>query len=345
MNKYVRFRSKSAGFSFLVDRKALAATCILAMLTLALLVASAGIGTMRLSPLEVLKVLIGMGEETNATVVLEFRLPRILTAMLVGAELAAAGAIMQGIIRNPLASPDIVGVTGGASVAAVAFITMFETASVVWLPPFALIGALAVTLLIYVLAWKSGVTSMRLVLIGVGIGAAMSALTTLCVVMAPVNLTGKAVIWLTGTVYGANWKDVLALLCWMLVFMPLALVYGRAVNAHQLGDDVAFGIGDPVQRNRFILLFICAALAGSAVALGGAIGFVALIAPHIARKLVGPAIGGLLPASAFIGALMVMFADLVGRTAFAPLDVPAGVFTAAVGAPFFIYLLYKHRNQ
>lgn len=150
---------------------------------------------------------------------------------------------------------------------------------------------------------------------------------------------------MTGSIYGTNWKVVMYLLPWLAIFLPLAIIFGRSLNAQQLGDEVATGIGHPVQKHRVLLLLISVALAGAAVAAGGAIGFVGLLAPHIGRKMVGPSMGVLLPVSGLIGALIVLLADWVARTAFAPLDLPVGIFTAAVGAPFFIYLLYMNRNR
>lgn len=344
MKKYIAYRSHRWPVSFLVDRRSLVATVLLAMLTFFVVVVSTGIGEMQIAPVDVLNSFFGAGEPTHAVIIKTFRLPRILVALLVGAALGVAGAIMQGIIRNPLASPDMIGVTGGASVAAVAFITYVPNASIHWLPVAAFVGAGVITLLIYWLSWKDGVTPLRLVLIGVGLGAGLSALTNLMIVVSPIYLTSKAVIWMTGSVYGSNWTNVFTLLPWLLILLPLAFIMARDVNVQQLGDDIAHSVGSRVEKHRFLLLLISVGLAGSGVAIGGAIGFVGLLAPHIARLLVGPAFGALLPVTACIGGLMVLVADLVARTAFSPLDLPVGIFTSAVGAPFFIYLLYKQRK-
>ncbi|MGB8953947.1 MAG: iron ABC transporter permease [Tumebacillaceae bacterium] len=343
MNKHQAFRL--GRLSFLLDRRSALIFLILLALTFVTVLVSAGMGQMQIHPLNVLNVLIGQGTPQDALIVTSFRLPRIVAGLLVGMSLAVSGAILQSIIRNPLASPDVIGITGGASVAAVVFITMFETASIQWLPFAALVGAAAITLLIYALAYKSGVTPMRLVLVGVGINAAATAVTTLLIVMSPIYLTQKAFVWLTGSVYGSTWGSVQTMLPWVVLFIPLAIGLSRNINIQQLGDDLATGVGHPVQRQRFLLLLICVALAGVAVAIGGAIGFVGLLAPHIARKLVGPLSGSLLPASALVGGLLVILADLLARMAMPPLDLPVGIFTAAIGAPFFIYLLYKNRNK
>jgi len=342
MKKYGTLRSSR--FSFLVDRKAVRMTILLTIVMIAVIIFSIGSGEMKIPPMNVVLSLFGAGNPAETLVIQNFRLPRILLAMLVGMALAVSGAILQGIIRNPLASPDVIGITGGASVAAVAFLTYVEGVSIHWLPPIAFVGAVLLTVVLYALAWKNGLAPLRLVLIGVGLGAAMTALTTLFIVTSPL-LTNKAMIWLTGSVYGASWANVYTLLPWVLVLLPVSFVLARHVNVQQLGDEVATSVGGRVQVQRIVLLGICVALAGAAVAVGGAIGFVGLLAPHIARQLVGPSFGGVLPVSALVGGLVVLLADLIGRTAFAPLDLPVGIFTAGIGAPFFIYLLYRNRNQ
>ncbi|PYI55082.1 FecCD family ABC transporter permease [Paenibacillus flagellatus] len=344
MSKYIPFRSKSLKASGLLDKRTLLVACMLAAVTVAVAIASSAIGSMRIHPLSVVRILFGAGDEAEATIVLQFRLPRIVVALLVGMLLAASGAILQGMIRNPLASPDIMGVTGGASAAAVLFITLLPTASIRLLPFAAMVGAVAATAIIYALAWKKGVAAMRLVLIGVGIEASMRALTTLLIVRSPFYTSSKALTWLTGTVYGANWTDVAALAPWALVLLPVAFFAGRTLNVLQLGDDTASSTGSRVNRSRLLLLALCVGLAGAAVAVGGAIGFVALLAPHIARRLVGPSFGGLLPVAVLTGGIIVALADLIARTAFAPLDLPVGIFTSLIGAPFFLYLLYRNRN-
>jgi iron complex transport system permease protein len=295
---------------------------------------------------ELLSTAIGKGTAENNLIIGVLRLPRLLVAVLAGAAFGVSGAILQGIIRNPLASPDILGITGGASFAAVAFITyLLGDVSITWLPVAAFAGAAFVSLVIYALAWTQEVTPIRLVLIGIGISAVTSSLTMLMITLSPIKAAGQAYIWLTGSVYGATWDNVYTLLPWVAVLIPLAFIFSRDISVQELGDDVAKGLGSPVQRHRLLLLMFSVALAGAAVAVAGAIGFVGLIAPHIARKLVGPSFGGLIPAAAIVGSLMVLLADTVGRMAFLPLDVPAGVFTAAVGAPFFIFLLFRNRNR
>lgn len=312
---------------------------------------SAGLGEIRIAPWNVAKALVGMGNELERLVVMSFRLPRILMALLVGASLAAAGSILQGIVRNPLASPEILGITGGAGAAVVLFLAVFSdrsnalTISIHWLPVGAFAGAAITAILVYALAWqRSAISPLRLVLIGIGVSAVMQALTTLLMILGPIHQASQANIWLTGTVYGANWKQVGILAPWTTLLFALVWIAARKLNVQELGEELATGLGSAVQRQRIWLLLLCTALISGAVAFAGGIGFVGLIAPHIARRLVGSAYGVLLPAAAVIGAILVMTADLLGRLLFAPLEVPAGVFTAAIGAPYFIYLLYRSRN-
>ncbi|RNB78077.1 iron ABC transporter permease [Brevibacillus nitrificans] len=328
-----------------LHKKTVVYTTLAILLTIAAAIVSLGMGEMYIRPLDVVKALLGFGAEQDALIVQQFRMPRIIIAILVGAALAAAGAIMQGIVRNPLAAPDILGISSGASVAAVAFLLLFENVSIKWLPPTSFLGAMATTILLYALAWKKGVTPLRLVLIGVGIKIAAGAVVTLLIMFSPFLLQNKALLWLTGSIYGVDWNDVLMILPWVVILIVAAALLARRVNIQQLGDDIATSLGSFLQLDRFLLLIICAALTGTAVSVGGDISFVALLAPHIAKQLIGPSFGGALPLSAFIGSLILLIADLIGRVAFSPLDIPVGVFTSAVGAPFFIYLLYKNRNR
>ncbi|HYK72841.1 MAG TPA: iron ABC transporter permease [Pseudoneobacillus sp.] len=351
MSQYKGLRIFKGKVSFLIDKKALLTSTILLLVAFSVFVVSTGIGDMKISPLNVLKVFIGGGEDMERLVVQSFRLPRIIVALMVGISLAVAGGILQGMVRNPLASPDILGITGGAAVAVVGFLAVFSdennalTVSIKWLPVSAFLGAAIVAFLVYFLAWKNGVSPIRLVLIGIGISALMQALTTLMMIMGPIYRASQANIWLTGTVYGSNWSNVSIIVPWTVILFVIVMILSRNVNVQELGDEVATGVGSQVQKQRFWLLMLATGLIGGSVAFAGGIGFVGLMAPHMARRLVGSAFGALLPVSALIGGILVMVADLIGRTMFSPLEIPAGVFTATIGAPYFIYLLYKTRNS
>ncbi|WP_170006806.1 FecCD family ABC transporter permease [Bacillus fonticola] len=347
--KYIRIRLLKERLSFLVELKSLWIIGILLAMTMVAILISAGLGDARVSPLQVANVLLGGGDDFNRLVVLDFRMPRILIALFVGIGLSVAGAILQAMVRNPLASPDIIGITAGASLSVVAFLALFSdennslTVSIQWLPVAAFIGALVATILVYVFSWKEGVAPLRLILIGIGISALLDAFKTMFMILGPIYQASQANIWITGTVNGSNWSQVVIIAPIIIALCGIAFFSARHLTVQELGDDVVIGLGNRLQQQRLLLLLVSTALVGTAVAFAGGIGFVGLIAPHMARRIVGSSYGALLPTSAFLGALLVMVADLIGRTLFLPLEVPAGVFTAAIGAPYFIYLLTRSK--
>jgi len=346
MKPNLLFRNKSDSISVQIEKKSVIVICLLFLLVILSVAVGTGIGNTMITPMEVIVTIFGRGSGEYDFIIQTLRLPRVLASLFVGAALGISGVILQGMIRNPLASPDIIGITSGASFAAVAFITFLGgIVSIKFLPIAAISGAILVSLLIYLLSWRSGITPIRLVLIGIGMSAIMGAGTTFMLVMSPIFSLGKAYIWLTGSVYGASWADVCMMASVLFIIVPLVLFLARSLSLQELGDDIAIGLGIHVHLHRFLLLLFSVLLAGFAVSIAGAIGFVGLIAPHIARKLVGRPFGSLILVSALIGSALVFNADLVARTAFFPLDIPAGVFTAGIGAPFFIYLLFKNRNQ
>jgi iron complex transport system permease protein len=320
----------------------------LAIANAAAVVICVGLGSKMISPFNVIRAFFGTADSADSMIIFSLRMPRVLIAVMVGSALAVSGALLQGIVRNPLTSPDIIGITGGASLGTVIFILYFSHVSIRFMPLSAVIGAFATALLIYIFAYRKGITPLRLVLIGIGMATALTALTYMLILTAsftPTAVAVKAFTFMTGSIYGVSWeRDVATLLPWIVVLLPIALIFARHLNVQELGDEIATSVGSSVQVKRTILLIISVALAGAAVAIGGAINFIGLMAPHIARKLVGPSYGGVIPVSALIGSLVLLLSDLIARIAFIPLDIPAGVFTAAIGAPFFIYLLYRHRN-
>jgi len=322
---------------------------IAALLVLVLLASmglSLGLGSFPTPLGKVLHTLVTPQDSDIAFIVWELRLPRIVLAVLVGAALAVAGAILQGIVRNPLASPDVIGITSGAAMAAVIFLALFSTRlSIHWLPASALLGALLSAILVFLLAWKRGIAPSRLVLVGIGLSAAMGAVTTLLIVISDDTAAMVAYVWLTGSLYAAQWQDVFGMLPWLLIAVPLCLTQARHMDAMALGDHVAQGLGVNVLRSRLVLMACSVALAGAAVAFAGGLSFVGLIAPHIAVRLVGRGFARLVPAAALVGALIVLYADLLGRVAFLPKDLPAGIFVSGVGAPFFVYLLHRTRYR
>lgn len=350
MKNHLSLRTKY--FSFLIRKKALFMILFLFVLLLTCLTISISLGKTYINPFYVIKILFGEGNAYEQLVVTQFRLPRILIAILVGSSLAVAGAILQAMTRNPLASPDILGMTGGAATAVVLFLTLFSDqdhhliVSIQWLPLSAFVGASVTAFLLYILTNHGrNLSPIRLVLIGIGLSAFMKAATTFLMITSPIYRASQANIWITGTVYGSDWQDVIILFPITSILMFISFVIIRNINIQELGEPIAKSMGNRVHTYRLLFLVICTGFIGSSVAFGGTIGFVGLMAPHISRRLVGSSFGYLLPSSAIMGAFFVLFADLIGRTLFLPIEVPAGVFTATIGAPYFIYLLLKQRNH
>ena len=347
---WLTIRSRRIPFSYRIDRRVpLVALTILAF-TCAVLVFSISYGEYDILPLEVVQTILGTLPQDHpeyrnfVLVVHTFRLPRILLAFLVGAALATSGALMQGITRNPLADPYLLGVSGGAALVAVAIIVWFREVPINLLPWGAFGGALLTAGVIFVLAWRKGSsTPIRLILIGIALEAVIGALTTIMLLFGDINDVQQAYVWLTGSVYGRNWEHVRALGGWLLVFLPVAFLMARSLNTLGLGDDTAKGLGQLVEWQRGLMLVISVALAAAAVAVSGTIGFVGLVAPHVTRRLVGPAHEGMLPVSALFGGALLVLADLIGRWVIAPSELPIGIVTAIIGAPYFLFLLYRYR--
>lgn len=317
---------------------------VAALVALAALLLCLSLGKVWLTPTQVFAALVERQGGGLGFIVTQLRLPRALLAALVGSALAVSGLLLQGQVRNPLASPDLLGITSGASAGAVFYLAVLAgSLGPHGLPLAAMLGAGLAALLVYGLAWNHGASPLRLVLVGVGVSAMLAAATTFLLVFSPLTTTLSAYVWLTGSVYGASWPEVRALgLWWLVLLLPLAALARHAVLA-QLDDDLARGLGVRLQRQRAALLALAVALAGVAIAWGGAIAFVGLIAPHIARRLLPAGFAAQALMAALVGALLVMLADLLGRTLFLPLDLPAGIFVAALGAPFFLYLLIRQR--
>lgn len=347
MNDWIVVRPHRIPISFRVQRRIPVVLFLLTVITLAIFIVSLGYGEYPVSPLNVLKTLLGIATDNPdyPFIIHILRLPRALLALLVGIGLAIAGTILQGLTRNPLAAPDVIGINAGASLAAVSLIVLLPAAPLFAIPLAAFAGAAIAAAMIYLLAWNQGSSPIRLILIGVGIAAIAGAGTSVLMTFGQINSVTQALIWMTGSVYGRSWEHILLLLPWLGIFVPLALLLSRELNVLHLGDDVARGLGSKVEWQRFLLLVTSVALTGASVATAGTIGFVGLMAPHLARQLVGPAYEGLLPTAALLGGLITVLADLLGRSLFAPTELPCGVLTAAVGAPYFLYLLYRNRHQ
>lgn len=320
-------------------RRGIAVAAVLLVLGTLSAVWALSLGSSDISPLQVAAAALGAGDPGQVFIVQQLRLPRVLTALLVGAALGASGLLFQGLMRNPLASPDVVGVTGGASLAAVLAIG----ASV---PPLGLQvaaagGAIAATATLYLCGGRSGAAGNRLVLIGIGVNAIASAGVALVMARLPVGPLGAAEVWLAGSLHARNWGHVQAAALALAIALPAAFWLLRRLAVLELGDDLATGAGVHVRHTRTALLGMGALLAGIAVAAAGPIAFVALGAPHIARRVTGPTGAATFTAAALIGALLVLTADIIGQRLLAPTTLAAGVVTAALGAPYLLWLLHR----
>ncbi|MGC1310539.1 MAG: iron ABC transporter permease [Phormidesmis sp.] len=342
--QWLVFRTKS--LSVRLDRRVPKVMLGLAIASLITAIWSIGQGEYPVPPLDVVRTVLGLPTD-NADygfVVNTLRLPRTLVAWGVGMALAIAGTLTQGITRNPLAAPNIIGFEAGAALAAVTLVVVFPSVPIAVLPLVAFGGALTVAMLIYFLAWKDGSSPIRLILVGIGFTLISDALTDLMVTFGNINNVSQALVWLAGSVYGRSWEQAIAFAPWLVIFSLLSLFLSRELNALQLGDEVARSLGSRLEWQRGWLLLSAVALSGSAVATAGSISFVGLMSPHIARQLVGPSHEGLLPVAALTGGLVVIVADLIGRLLFAPIELPCGIVTAVIGAPYFLYLLIRNRS-
>ena len=314
-------------------------------------VAPAKVGLALLSRLPWLEQLDPGLSAGERTIVFDLRLPRLALALLVGAALAVAGVVMQAFLQNPMAAPSIIGVSSGASFGATLAVVSGMGVGLRGLgavPLAAFVGALLATSLVYLLSRRGGRTPVGVLLLtGVAMGSLMSALASL------VLITGQdparrdldqVVYWMLGSVAGKSWTHVLVVLPYVGIAGGLTWLFGRDLNVLTLGDDTAWYLGLNVEHVRIILLALSSLMAASAVAVSGVIGFIGLVVPHLMRIIIGPDHRALLPASALAGGALLVLADVVARTIAAPTEIPVGIITSLLGAPFFLYLLH-HRKE
>lgn len=327
-------------------QRALVVTVVLLCLSAAVVLYSLNTGTLKLSPVMVVKTLFGFGDFQSETVLFDYRLPRIVVTMLAGIGLGIAGGILQSLSRNPLADPGIIGLNAGAAFGLIVFVTYFhalEGNPSLLIPLFTFGGGLLAAAIIVLLAYDrhEGLVPIRLILVGIAVAAGFSALTLYLSLKLDEDTYTFASRWLVGNVWGRDWIHVLALLPWIVCLVPLTLMQSNTLNALTLGDAVASSVGVRVQRKRLLLLTLAVGLASASVSMTGGIGFIGLVAPHLARRLVGSLHQYFLPVSALLGLLILVSADTIGRSIFAPNAIPAGVVVAFIGAPYFLYLLTK----
>ncbi|BFH64910.1 FecCD family ABC transporter permease [Paenibacillus azoreducens] len=309
-------------------------------------------GTFDMSVMDVIQTLLRIHPQAeHDLVVFEFRLPRIVLGALVGFSLGVAGAIIQGVTRNGLADPGILGINAGAGLAVVLFMFLFQGAvtatgwlGVMLMPMFGVAGGLLATAAIYMFAREQGkLDPQRLILVGIAIASGFGALTMYISLKMNPNDYEMAVVWLAGSLHNANWKFVATMLPWLLL-LPLICIRSHVLDLFQLSEESQKSVGMPVEREKNIFLLCSIGLVSASVAVSGSIAFIGLIAPHLARQLVGLRHIRIIPVSGLVGMIMVLTGDFIGKTVFAPAELSVGIVVSIIGVPYFVYLLIRSRG-
>ncbi len=328
--------------SLLLDRRAFVAAAVLAVLVVATVAAGLAIGTAGVPLGRTLPAVVGVGEARDVLLVQQLRMPRIAAGLVVGAALGIAGVLLQTLARNRLATPDTVGLNDGATAFAVASVVAVSTT--VTPSAFALAGSATAAALAIGLAGGAGHRGYRFLVVGLGVGAALGSVTNLVLARAPIDEANRAFPWTIGSLNSRSPTAVAVLAVALAVVLPLAVVLGRQLRLLRLADAVVTGLGQRVRRVRLAVIAVAVVAAGLSVAVAGPLGLAALVAPEIARRAAGPRVVPVV-GSALAGALVVLLADLVGRTVAAPLELPAGLVTAVVGGPYLLWLLLTTRTR
>jgi len=307
--------------------------------TIFAMVASLTLGSVDISFSTIVHTLLGNVQTTDEMVIWNIRFPRNIVGALVGANLAVSGAILQAVMKNPLADPGIVGVSSGAGLAGVIMLIFMPEASIL-LTPVAFVGAMLSAAAVYALAWKNGIRPTRIILAGVAVSAFLGSGISALLVFYSDKVQG-ALLWMVGGLSARSWPQVETLFPYTILGLVLALAGCKALTILSLGDETARGLGVPVERVRFSMTAVAALLAAGAASVAGLIGFVGLVVPHIVRLIIGTDYKYVIPGSAILGAGVLVFCDTLGRVAFSPIEIPAGIIMAFLGAPFFLYLLRR----
>ena len=306
-------------------------------------------GTYKLSIVEVIKTLFGNGTKLQKAAVINLRLPRILVGCAVGVALSTAGAVLQTITKNDLADTGIIGINAGAAVAAVLFIN-FQTAnyyselgelSIFVLPFMAIIGAAVSAFFMYILSSKGGIKPKRLLLIGIALNAGLNAFITFFTFRGGVSDYNRVLVWTSGSLWGAGWSYAKVIIPIVTIIFGFIMLNHKRLDVLKLSDELAISLGLNLEKERRKFITLSVILAGAATAFAGNIGFIGLISPHIARKLVGPYHKNFIIISAIISTIIVIFADAVSRNLFSPIEIPVGITVSIFGVPYFIYLMMK----
>ncbi len=309
-------------------------------------VISLGIGYSSVSFNRIIPTFIGQGTFKEEFVIYSIRLPRIIITILAGMALAVSGAILQGITRNDLADPGIIGVNAGAGIGVAIFFLYFpiDVGSFIYaLPIIAFISAFLIAILIYIFSYTKGIglQPIKLILVGVGFSMACSGLMVVLISSSEREKVDFIAKWLAGSIWGTDWPFIIAILPWLLILIPFTLYKANKLDLLSFSEPVAVGVGVRVEKERVLLLVAAVALAAAAVSVTGGIAFVGLMAPHIAKSIIGPRNQLYLPIAILIGGLLLLIADTIGRNIIEPEGIAAGIMTALIGAPYFILLLLR----
>lgn len=333
---------RNSWYSHRINLRVMAMIIVAMFVLLVLMLWAVTLGAVPLSIDQVRDATLGHGDERTMLVVRTLRWPRVVAAVVVGIALAMSGMLFQGIARNPLVSPDIIGIDAGATVVAVCWLIL--TSDTTNLPLAAFVGAVVTAVIIYTLSWRNGVSTNRMILIGIGVSAMASAVTSFMMVRYPLEQIRPAVVWTMGSIYGSTWTDAKIPGIVILVSLPFAILLMQPLRAMSLGDNVTKSLGIPLETTRLAVILLGCALASVAVAFAGPIGFVALMVPHMARMIAGPQSGGVLVLTGLLGGIILLVSDTVALH-FLPVSLPVGVVTSAIGAPYFLYLLYRSNSS
>lgn len=310
-------------------------SCILAALS----IFSVSIGSARYSLSEILNSLVSEDNNPVKVIIYNLRMPRVICAILIGAALSVAGALLQAVMRNPLADPGTIGVSAGAGTAATTILLLFPNMTTA-VPLYAFLGAAFACGLIYLLAWKEGIDPVRIILSGVAINSVLGGYNSFLQMLNSDNLQG-VLSFMNGSLSGLSWSDVRILTLYGVIGLILSLLCIKPANALQLGDEMAKNLGVNVNISRIFLSVVSAFLAAATVSVAGMIGFIGLVVPHIARMIVGSDYRIMIPTSMLLGAVVLLFADTMGRTVIPGMEIPVGTVMAMAGGPFFLYMLRK----
>lgn len=309
---------------------------VLAILTI-------GVGSANISIKDIFDIILGKGDEINASIIIDMRLPRIIVAIFVGASLSISGALLQSVMRNPLADPGITGVSSGASLVAILIMVYFPKLYSV-MPLMAFLGGALACIMVFALSWDNGLNSLRIILSGVAVNAVFLGATSLVCILNSDKIQG-VLLWINGSLAYRGWNEVKYLVPYSIIGIILSFFCIRGANLLELGDDIATNLGVNVNKTRMFISLVAVLLAGISTSIVGIIGFIGLIVPHICRLVIGYDYKYLIPMSAVFGSILLVLADTMARFIARPIELPVGVIMSMIGGPFFLFLLRRRKED